>query len=139
MTYVSAALRNAVIARAGGCCEYCLDSQTINPFSFHIEHIVSEKHGGATDLDNLCLSCPDCNAFKGSDIGSLDPLTGLLTPLYHPRKQKWTEHFRLTNTLIEPLTAEGRVTVFLLQMNNPNKSAERETMIKLDLYPCSLP
>jgi 5-methylcytosine-specific restriction endonuclease McrA len=45
-----------------------------------IEHIIAEKHGGATQEANLALTCPDCNRFKGTDLGSLDPATGRLTP-----------------------------------------------------------
>ncbi len=136
MTYIDAALRRLVIERAGNCCEYCLLDQADSPFSFHIEHIIAEKHGGKTEADNLCLSCPECNAFKGSDIGSIDPETGLLTPLFHPRQQQWNEHFRLNDSQIEPLTPEGRVTVFLLRLNDEERLAERVLLLQLKRYPC---
>lgn len=136
MAYIDAALRRFVIERAGSCCEYCLLDQQDSPFSFHLEHIISEKHGGATDEDNLCLSCPECNAFKGSDLGSIDSETGLLTPLFHPRRQIWEQHFRLAGTEIEPLTPEGRVTVFLLRLNSVERIAERALLIRLHRYPC---
>ena len=94
-TYISTALRQSVIERAGGCCEYCLLSQDDIFFAFEIDHVIAEKHDGQTVTGNLCLSCPDCNRYKGSDIGSIDPETDLLTALYNPRTQHWNDHFRL--------------------------------------------
>ncbi len=136
MSYVDAALRRLVIERAGNCCEYCQLDQADSPFSFHIEHIVAEKHGGETEAANLCLSCPECNAYKGSDLGSIDRDTGLLTPLFNPRQQQWSTHFRLNNAEIEPLTPEGRVTVFLLRLNSSERVAERILLLRLNRYPC---
>lgn len=138
MTYIDAALRRLVIERAGNCCEYCLLDQEDSPFSFHIEHIVAEKHGGETEADNLCLSCPECNAFKGSDLGSIDRQTGLLTPLFHPRVHTWAAHFRLDDVEIVPLTAEACVTVFLLRLNSSERLAERTLLLKLHRYPCHI-
>lgn len=137
MTYISADLRRLVTDRAGNCCEYCRLSQDDSTFSFQIDHIISEKHEGQTTLDNLSLSCPNCNAFKGSDIASIDRDTGQLTPLYNPRTQPWYNHFRLDGPFIEPLTPEGRVTVRLLQLNHPRQVAERVGLIALGRYPCS--
>ena len=72
VTYISPQLRRTVIERASEWCEYCHISQADQFFAFEIDHIIAEKHGGQTLIDNLCLSCPDCNAFKGSDIASID-------------------------------------------------------------------
>src|SRR4051812_28382155 len=95
MTHVPVALRRAVIVRAGNCCEYCRLSQADYPFAFHSEHIIAEKHRGQTVLDNLALSCPDCNTFKGSNLTSIDwDETGEITPLYSPRSHRWLDHFQ---------------------------------------------
>ena len=141
MTYIPAELHRLVTARAGYCCEYCHLSQDDASFTFHIEHVIAEKHGGKTTADNLCLSCPECNTFKGSDIASLDDLGGIptLSLLYNPRTQRWSDHFRLDGVSIEPLTPEGRVTVRILQMNRPEAVAERELFSRLGTYPCHLP
>jgi hypothetical protein len=136
MTYISAELRRLVMERAGNCCEYCRLSQEDNTFSFQIDHVIAEKHDGQTTLDNLSLSCPYCNHFKGSDIGSIDRETGQLTPLYNPRTQNWDEHFRLSGPMIEPLTPAGRVTVRLLRLNRPEQIEERRGLLLLGRYPC---
>lgn len=138
-SYVSPVLRRQVIARAGNCCEYCRQSQDYTPFSFHVEHIIAEKHGGGTVLDNLGLSCPDCNAYKGSDIGSIDwDGDGQLTPLYNPRTQLWEDHFKIdSNTAgLKALSPEGRVTISLLRLNSDEQIAARRLLLRLKRYPC---
>lgn len=135
MTYISVALRQLVVDRAAGRCEYCLYPQELSLLSFQIEHIISEKHGGQTIADNLALACPYCNRFKGSDLGSLDPETGKLTPFFNPRTQQWTEHFNLNQAQIIPTSPEGRVTVLILQFNQPDRVQERQHLIELKKYP----
>ena len=136
MTYIPAELRSQVIERAGGCCEDCRMRIEDRLLPFEIDHIITEKHGGVTDGDNLCIACYRCNSFKGSDIASADPETGDATFLYHPRQQRWEDHFQLVDAVIEPLTPEGRVTAFLLRFNMPIHVAQREALIKEGLYPC---
>ena len=136
MTYISSKLRREVVERAGNCCEYCLLNQEDIFFKFEIDHIIAEKHNGSSESDNLCLSCPDCNAFKGSDIGSIDAVTGKLTPLFNPREQIWRDHFQLNLGIIEPKTAEGRVTVFLLRLNQEERVIDRLELINAGRYPC---
>ncbi len=103
--------------------------------TFEVEHIVAEKHGGATEEDNLALACPYCNRFKGTDLGSIDPETGQLTPFFNPRTQQWEEHFHLEGARILPFTPEGRVTVTILQFNHPDRILERQRLIEVDKYP----
>lgn len=110
MSYISSALRRLVIQRALEQCEYCRFPQTASLFAFEMEHIIAAKHDGITAADNLALSCPYCNRFKGTDLGSIDPETQKLTPFFNPRIQKWSDHFRLEGGTIIPLTPEGRVT-----------------------------
>lgn len=134
-TYVPTALRNMVHERAGGRCEYCLYPEEMSFLAFEVEHIVAEKHRGATIVDNLALSCPYCNRFKGTDLGSLDPETGQLTSFFNPRTQRWADHFRLDGARIVPLTPEGRVTVAILQLNHPDRITERQRLIQAGKYP----
>jgi hypothetical protein len=133
---IRAEVRRQVIERAGNCCEYCLFPQKFEVSTFHIEHIIPRKHGGSNGLDNLCLSCPFCNTYKGSDFASFDPQTGELALLYHPRKHQWNDHFKLNDGKIEALTPEGRVTVLLLRLNRISAVKDREALIKAEHYPC---
>ncbi|MCA9997360.1 MAG: HNH endonuclease [Anaerolineales bacterium] len=134
MSYVPLSLRRLVTERAGDRCEYCLYPQQALFFAFEMEHIIAEKHDGQTVADNLALACPYCNRAKGTDLGSLDPETMLLTPFFNPRTQQWGEHFRLRGAEIIPLTAEGRVTCKILQFNLPERAAERERLLKAGFY-----
>jgi HNH endonuclease len=136
-TYVSASLRREVAFRALNCCEYCLLHERNSFFAMEIDHIYAEKHRGKTVLDNLAFSCPDCNGYKGTDLASIDPEGEAITPLFHPRRQLWIDHFTLQNGLIEPLTPEGRVTVLLLQMNLPDRVEQRQILSRIGKYPGS--
>lgn len=118
------AMREAVIDRAKGKCEYCSKPQ-VSFFAHEVDHVIALKHRGKTTLDNLAFSCHQCNRFKGSDIASLDPETDALTPLFNPRTQVWVEHFQYQLGEIVPLTPEGRVTEFLLRFNEETRVQER--------------
>ena len=86
--YINVPLRREVIARAAGCCEYCLSDTSDRAIDFAIDHVIATKHGGPTQLDNLCLSCYWCNSYKGSDISSVDWDEGAeIVPLFNPRLQ----------------------------------------------------
>jgi len=132
---VPAALRRRVIERAADRCEYCRFPQDASFLAFEVEHIVAEKHGGATTADNLALACPFCNRHKGTDLGSLDPETGRLTPLFNPRSQSWDEHFELDGPLITPRTAVGRATVAILRLNHTDRLLERGSLIRTGRFP----
>ncbi|MBV6624075.1 MAG: HNH endonuclease [Rivularia sp. (in: Bacteria)] len=126
MTYISVALRRQVEQRANYSCEYCLLRSDVAFYSHEVDHIIAVKHGGATDAENLAFTCWRCNRHKGTDLGSFDPQTGEFSFLFHPRKQKWEEHFRMENFNIQGLTAEGRTTANLLQLNIDERIAERQ-------------
>jgi hypothetical protein len=129
-TYISVELRQFVYERAQNCCEYCLIPEFTVLFKHQIDHVIAEKHGGMTSAENLALACVICNKYKGSDIASIDTETDDVIRLYHPRRDKWHEHFVLSNASILPLSAIGRVTVNLLQFNRAERLAERELLIK---------
>lgn len=135
MTYIPNELRRLVFERAHYRCEYCLIHRNDHVLPFEIDHIIAEKHGGLTTGDNLCASCWDCNHYKGSDIAGADPTTGQATFIYRPRTQLWDEHFTSQAGVIIPKTPEGRVTIFLLQLNRSERVVEREMLSKLKRWP----
>jgi HNH endonuclease len=134
-TYLSATLRQLVSQRAAGACEYCRIHQTFSIYSHEIDYVIALKHGGESTDDNLVLACLPCNRHKGSDLTSIDPLTGVITPLFNPRTQIWSEHFQFESGSIVGITAIGRTTVFLLQMNEPNRIQLRQALVAQGLYP----
>jgi 5-methylcytosine-specific restriction endonuclease McrA len=119
---MDAAVRARVRRRAGNRCEYCLLKQEHLPFStFQVEHIIPRKHGGDDDPSNLALACDRCNAHKGPNLTGIDPETGEIVPLFNPREHAWAEHFRLSDATIVGLTAIGRTTVRVLNMNEERR------------------
>ena len=126
MSDIEPALRELVRSRAAGVCEYCRISERFTLAEHEIDHVIAVKHGGQTVVENLALCCAVCNRFKGSDIASIDPETGQLTPLFHPRLDSWDDHYEFRNDEILGLTATGRVTVRLLRMNRPTRVKERQ-------------
>lgn len=125
LTHVPVELRRLVRARAGGCCEYCRLDEAVS-FALHeIDHIIAEKHGGRTAAENLALSCTLCNRRKGSDLSSVDPETGEIVPLFHPRKDRWPDHFQIDGARLESLTPAAHATARLLGLNNAARHSER--------------
>jgi len=130
----SSLLRKLVFDRALGRCEYCLFPQDLSASSHQIDHVIAEKHGGGTHESNLALCCNLCNLRKGSDIGTLDPLTGQLTALFHPRIHAWREHFRMDGVQVVGLTAIGRATAHFLQLNSIDRLTERAEFAKAGFF-----
>lgn len=131
---LSAHLRQLVAERAGHRCEYCLMPQAAALHRHEPDHIVPRQHGGKSEENNLALACLRCNRYKGPNIGSFDPLTGALVPLFNPRIQKWADHFQWNGASIRALSPEARVTVKLLRFNDADHVAERECLMAAGLY-----
>ncbi len=119
--------RQFVRQRAGNVGEYCHIPQEATPaISFHVEHMIARQHGGGDDPDLLALACDRCNAYKGPNLVSIDPVTGDVVPLFNPREDAWTDHFALQAGEIVGLTPTGRATARLLNMNAPRRVELRE-------------
>ncbi len=116
---IPAALRQLVEDRAAGCCEYCLSQQRYASHRFSIDHILPESLGGTNDPANLALCCQGCNNFKFTRTHAADPETGETVPLFNPRQQVWSEHFRWNEnfTVILGTSPTGRATVKQLRLN----------------------
>ncbi len=124
------ALRNQVRALAGGCCDYCRMPAEWDPLPFQFDHIIAQQHGGATIVDNLAWSCLHCNKHKGPNIASIDPLTGQLAPLFHPRQQSWERHFIWNGAILVGRTRGARATIRVLAMNDPDFAAFRSELME---------
>ncbi|MBM3727034.1 MAG: HNH endonuclease [Acidobacteria bacterium] len=132
---ISAATRLLVTQRAGRRCEYCLLHADDSFTPHQIDHIVSRKHGGSSSHENLALACIRCNAWKGSDIAGFGFETDEVCRLYHPRQDRWLDHFRLEEGEIVPVTAVGAATVRLLRLNLSGRVAERRVLSRCGRYP----
>ncbi len=128
-------IRQIVASRANFVCEYCLLAEDDAYFKHQVEHLISRKHGGLSELENLALACVFCNPNKGSDIASLIPETNKLVRFYNPRVDRWREHFRLKGAVIEYLTEIGEATIRVLRMNHDDQMLEREVLSRRGRYP----
>ncbi len=138
MSLIPESVRALVVDRAKSRCEYCRLPILGQVARFPIDHIIPRNADGQTTPDNLALACPHCNAFKWAHTQSADPQTGLIIPLFHPRADPWSEHFRWSRrepTILEGITPKGRATVSRLQMNHPNLVTTRALLMELGLFP----
>jgi hypothetical protein len=134
---MNTALIRQVWQRGFHCCEYWQVPQDYDDAPFEIDHIIARKHGGAAVARNLALSCCWCNSFKGTDLAGLDPHTRKLTPLFNPRRHKWHRHFRWEGPVLHGRTPIGRVTIAVLNINDPLRVAFRAGLIELGVFPPS--
>jgi hypothetical protein len=91
-----------------------------------IEHILPLAKGGSNDESNLWLACPICNGYKSDKITGIDPESGEVVPLFNPRLQTWSEHFRWSEDglCIIGLTPVGRATVAALHLSDDPDALE---------------
>lgn len=132
---MDAGLRRRVWQRAGGRCEYCRMRQAFDELTFQIEHVIPRKHRGSDAEDNLALACFACNNHKGTNLSGLDPQTGELTRLFHPRRDEWNEHFRWDGVWLAGRTAIGRATVEVLAINLPHRWELRAALLEEGGFP----
>jgi hypothetical protein len=65
----------------------------------------------------------------------MDPESGSSVPLFHPVRQKWSEHFRIHGDQIEGLTPVGRATVAGLDLNHWRRRRIRAAEERFGLFP----
>ncbi len=135
VTHIPLELRRTVFRRAKHQCEYCLIDEQDTFLGCQIDHVIAEKHGGQTTLENLAVACTLCNRAKGSDIATL--VESILTPLFNPRRDTWQGHFQFGDDLmtIQPRTSTGQGTITLLNLNAPERLLERQLLQEMGLYP----
>jgi HNH endonuclease len=129
--FIAERLRQFVQKRAKNRCEYCRVSVLNAYFSFHIDHIVSLKHGGLTIVDNLAFACALCNLNKGSDIATFLGVIQIPTRFFNPRTDVWDDHFESLQTgeLIAK-TDIGEATMKIFKLNQVDAIIERQEMIR---------
>jgi hypothetical protein len=121
-----------VRARAGDRCEYCRLPERYYTGLFQIEHIVARSHGGGDEVHNLALACRHCNLHKGPNLSGIDPIGSELTRLFNPRTDIWVEHFAVEGGVVRGLTAIGRATVYVLNMNTARRIGLRLALHDLE-------
>jgi hypothetical protein len=130
--------RAEVASRAGHRCEYCRLPTRGQVATFPIDHIIPRNRGGTTDLANLALTCPHCNAHKWTAAEGTDPDTGATTPLFNPRQDAWSDHFAWSADRPGELigrTPVGRATIHALRINDADMVALRTLLAELGLFP----
>lgn len=124
----SSILRDLVEDRAHYRCEYCQAPMFLAGYRFHIEHIEPQSQGGDDLPKNLALACASCNLHKGSKTFGVSATNGRKYRLFHPRRDKWSDHFAWSQdyTEIVGITERGHVTVRELSFNEaPDRQKAR--------------
>jgi len=126
-----------VAERAEKRCEYCRAPEQVFNFAFEVEHVEPRSAGGGDSSDNLALACASCNSYKAVARSGRDKDTGQRSLLFHPRRDRWSDHFRFDSEtgLVQGTTPKGRVTVAQLKMNPKFQIRARQQWIQLEIYP----
>ena len=137
MPDIGRALRGQVLRRAGWTCEYCRAIERYSPDPFSVEHIVPRSKGGYSSSENLAASCQGCNNHKYRSTEAPDPQTGEMVSLFHPRRQRWRDHFgwSLDAARVVGITPTGRATIELLRLNREGLVNMRRVLRKEGIHP----
>jgi HNH endonuclease len=134
--HIPAALARLVRERGGEVCEYCLLPQSSQEATFHVDHILPLARQGPTSAGNLALACVTCSLKKAARTQARDPRTRKRVRLFHPRRDRWSEHFRWTTTWrLAGRTPTGRATTAALGMNRLAIIAIRQALAALGRFP----
>jgi hypothetical protein len=127
----------SVARRALHRCEYCHAPELVFNLRFEVEHVIPVAQGGEDDEANLALACRSCNLHKGIDVSGVDPISGEVVRLFHPRLDRWSEHFQVDQVTgsIVGKTPLGRATVSCLSLNSASQLLARRQWIRLGVFP----
>ena len=111
MVYIPDKLRELVISRANGLCEYCQTNSDIVVY-MEIDHIRPISKDGKTESGNLCLACVSCNRAKND-------LLIKQSEIFNPRIDVWHKHFKWdeTGTQLLGLSDKAQMTISRLKIN----------------------
>jgi hypothetical protein len=92
-----------------------------------------------TEEHNLWLACSPCTSHKADRVAANDPETGEIVRLFHPREQRWQDHFEWTSEFDRVIgsTATGRATVVALHLNRPTLVRARRLWVIAGWHPPS--
>lgn len=129
MVYIPDKLRDFVIDRAKGLCEYCQTNSNIVIY-MEIDHIRPTSKGGATEPDNLCLACVNCNRAKGDTLIEENEL-------FNPRKDDWYAYFEwdVSGTHLLARNDKARRTISRLNINAQPIVKARVFWVKAGWHP----
>ena len=135
--HISESIRRQVAQQAQHRCGYCLTAQEFTAMPMEIEHIIPLIAGGNSNISNLWLACPFCNGYKATQTHARDFVTGMPVPLFHPRQQRWQDHFSWSadGTEIIGQTPTGRATVLALKLNNEHLTRARRRWVMAGWHP----
>lgn len=135
--YLSRTLRQQLVDVDDHRCAYCRTPQANSGSPMSVDHLLPRSRGGATIIENICFACYRCNLFKGSRTEAIDPLSSEVTPLFHPRRDRWGEHFAWDEASLRiwGLTPMGRATVTALNMNNDVILDARRNWVRIGWRP----
>jgi hypothetical protein len=137
---MTAALRLRVRERAFHCCEYCQMLEELSHDPFSVEHILPIVKGGLDDFLNRAWSCLGCNLYKFTATHAFDFVSGDLVPLYNPRQNTWSDHFKWEDdySLIVGISPIGRATVLRLRLNRLGLVNLRKILVVAGKHPPNL-
>ena len=135
--YIPIAIQRAVIALSQGYCEYCVVPSDYSTDFFNFDHIQPTSQKGTSELGNLARTCGICNGYKHDKTKATDPLTQQICRLFHPRQDKWKDHFEWSKDGLRIIgkTAIGRTTIDLLQVNRKSNINLRKLLKIVGLHP----
>lgn len=134
---LSPQLDEQIRVRAGHLCEYCHTNERWQYVRFTIDHLAPIAEGGGDTPENLALACFHCNRRKSNKQSAFDQLTQETVPLFNPRQHRWPEHFIWSRDglVILALTATGRVTIELLELNRERIRHIRAADVEINRHP----
>jgi hypothetical protein len=68
----------------------------------------------------------------------MDAQTRQLTPLFHPRRDRWADHFRWRGPRLVGVPPVGRVTIQVLNINHPEDVKLRRLLIAEGIFPAGI-
>ena len=93
--------------------------------------------GGEDTAANWALACRACNLYKATHVGGSDPESDTVVRLFHPREDRWEDHFQVASESGEMVgrTPIGRATVMRLGLNSAAQVTARWQWMRLGLFP----